>query len=168
MKRNCKFLISVLLAAAMIFILCACGDQTDDGEDKPSASFSDVFTAVKDAIPDADKLVDVQDSYMKNFIKANPEDYANCKVMVQSISTAIDEFGIFEAKDAAQVGEIEKLIDAYLSFYENEVWDDRYVQEEYPKLRDAERVTKGNFVMYMILGDDAKAAAITAFENATN
>ena len=39
--------------------------------------------------------------------------------------------------------------------------------EEKPKLENAERVTSGNFVMYVILGDDARAAAITAFENET-
>ena len=82
------------------------------------------------------------------------------------MSTSIDNVGIFEAKSKDDVKKFEKMVDTFLDFYKNEVWDDTYLQDEYPKLRDAERVTAGNFVMYVILDDDARAAAIAASEGA--
>ena len=144
--------------------LLACGGETST--EPVNASFEEILTAVKGAVPNSDKMVDATSTYLKNFIKANPDDYANFTVQVQSISTAIDEFGLFEAKSVEEAEAIEDMIEAYLDFYENEVWDDRYVAEEFPKLRDAECVRRGQYVFYVILGEDARADAITAFENA--
>lgn len=164
MKNITKIITLVLLLTLGLTVLVACG-----GEKAPvvvNASFDEILTAVKGAIPNSDKMVDATNTYLKNFIKANPDDYANFTVQVQSISTAIDEFGLFEAKDASEAEAIEDMIEAYFDFYENEVWDDRYVAEEFPKLRDAECVTRGQYVFYVILDEDARADAITAFENA--
>ena len=82
------------------------------------------------------------------------------------MSTSIDQIGIFEAKSAEDVKKIEAMVDDFFDFYLS-LWNDNYLAEEKPKLENAERVTSGNFVMYVILGDDARAAAITAFENET-
>ncbi len=164
MKTLTKIIALLLLLTLGISTLASCG-----GEKEPvvvNASFEEILTAVKGAIPNSDKTVDATSTYLKSFIKMNPDDYANFTVQVQSMSTAIDEYGLFEAKDASEVKAIEDMIDAYFDFYVNEVWDDRYVAEEFPKLRDAERVTRGNFVFYVILDADARADAITAFENA--
>ena len=66
----------------------------------------------------------------------------------------------------ADIKKIESMIDDFFEFYLS-LWNDDYLAEEKPKLENAERVTSGNFVMYVILDDDARAAAITAFENET-
>lgn len=159
-----KIIACILILTFGMLTLVACGAQKEPAV--VNASFEEILTAVKGAIPNSDKTVDVTSTYLKNFIKANPDDYANFTVQVQSMSTAIDEYGIFEANDESEVKAIEEMIDAYFDFYVNEVWDDRYLAEEFPKLRDAERVTRGNFVLYVILDADARADAIAAFENA--
>ncbi|MBQ5929476.1 MAG: DUF4358 domain-containing protein [Clostridia bacterium] len=82
------------------------------------------------------------------------------------MSTAIDEVGIFEAKSAEDVKKIEAMVDDFFDLY-NSLWNDDYLETEYPKLQNAQRVTAGNFVMYIILDEDTAAAAVTAFENAT-
>ena len=82
------------------------------------------------------------------------------------MSTSIDEIGIFEAKTAEDVKKIESMIDDFFALY-NDLWNEDYLETEYPKLKNAERVTSGNFVMYVILDDETRAAAITAFENET-
>lgn len=164
MKNIVKLIACVLLLTLGLSTLVACGGETST--EPVNASFEEILTAVKGAVPNSDKMVDATSTYLKNFIKANPDDYANFTVQVQSISTAIDEFGLFEAKSVEEAEAIEDMIEAYLDFYENEVWDDRYVAEEFPKLRDAECVRRGQYVFYVILGEDARADAITAFENA--
>ena len=165
MKHTMRTALALLLVLVCVFAV-SCGADEGKTDDGTPATMEDVYNAVTGTLADSDKLVDIQDSYLKNFIKADTENYASYKVVVQSISSSIDEIGIFEAKDAADVKAIEDMVDTYLDFYRNEIWDNRYNQDEFPKLRDAERVTAGNFVMYVILGDAERAAAVAAFENA--
>lgn len=171
--KNMKRIAALLLAAVFCVIcLASCGDKPagdEKGSETPKApvTFDAVWNAVRDTVPDADKLVDVQDTYLKNFIKADPENFAAFKVVVQSISSSIDEVGIFEARSADEVASVKEMVENYLSFYQNEIWDGRYNQEEFPKLRDAECVVSGNFVMYIITDDATRASAVSAFENIT-
>ncbi|MGM9624079.1 MAG: DUF4358 domain-containing protein [Eubacteriales bacterium] len=163
-----------ILCLANITLMTACGGKdsgtengTDENRGEP-VTMEQVYEAVSAVLPDSETLIDAQESYLSGFFGgAVPEDFASYKIVMQSMSTSIDNVGIFEAKTKDDVKKIEKMIDTFLDFYENEVWDDTYLEDEYPKLRDAERVTGGNFVMYVILDDDARAAAVTAFENAT-
>ncbi len=168
MKTTMKKLLALTLALVCLFSLVACGDKDKENENTTPAVMADVVSAVLAAVPGSDKLTDVQESYLGGFFNgAKAEDFANHKIVVQSVSTSIDEIGIFEAKTAEDVKKIETMVDDYFTL-RNDIWDERYLQEEYPKLQKAERVTKGNFVMYVILGDDTRDAAIKAFKDTAN
>ena len=174
MKFN-RVLTALLLCFTLLFsmtAMVACGGG--DGEsaetrdpNKAPATLESIYAAVSAVVPGADKLTDAQASTLSGFFGgAKPEDFASYKIAVQSMSTSIDEIGIFEAKTADDVKKIEAMIDDFFDLYMS-LWNDDYLAEEKPKLENAERVTAGNFVMYVILDDDARAAAITAFENET-
>ena len=174
MKRNrifCALLLCMTLLLSML-AMASCGGSDGQSEEtrdpnKPAATLDSIYAAVTAVVPNADKLTDAQESQLGSFFNgAKPEDFASYKRVLQSMSTSIDEIGIFEAKSADDVKKIEAMIDDFFEFYLS-LWNDDYLAEEKPKLENAERVTSGNFVMYVILDDDARAAAITAFENET-
>ncbi len=166
------------LTALVLCVLClmgtvlltACGGDKDDAASSDievTATIDEIYAAVSAVLPNAENLIDAQPTYLSMFFDgAKAEDFANHKIVMQSMSTSIDNVGIFEAKTKDDVKTIEAMVDTYLDFYENEVWDDTYLEEEFPKLQNAERVTMGKYVMYVILDADTRAAAITAFENA--
>ena len=174
MKLNSIFLTIFLCMTLLlsVFAMASCGGSDGQSEEtrdpnKPAATLDSIYAAVTAVVPNADKLTDAQESQLGSFFNgAKPEDFASYKRVLQSMSTSIDEIGIFEAKSADDVKKIEAMIDDFFEFYLS-LWNDDYLAEEKPKLENAERVTSGNFVMYVILDDDARAAAITAFENET-
>ena len=165
---------AILLCFTLLFsmtAMVACGGdgQSEETRDpnKPAATLDSIYAAVSAVVPDADKLTDAQATHLSGFFNgAVPEYFASYKIVMQTMSTSIDQIGIFEAKSAEDVKKIEAMVDDFFDFYLS-LWNDNYLAEEKPKLENAERVTSGNFVMYVILGDDARAAAITAFENET-
>ena len=174
MKHN-RIVTALLLCMTLLFsmtAMIACGGNGGQSEEtrdpnKAPATLDSIYEAVSTVVPGADKMTDAQASYLSGFFNgAAPEDFASYKIAVQSMSTSIDEIGIFEAKTAEDVKNIEAMIDEFFALY-NSLWNDDYLETEYPKLKNAERVTSGNFVMYVILDDDTRAAAITAFENET-
>lgn len=175
MKFNRKIFTALLLCFTMLFsavAMVSCGGSDGQGEEtrdpnKAPATLDSIYAAVTAVVPNADKLTDAQESQLGSFFNgAKPEDFASYKRVLQSMSTSIDEIGIFEAKTPEDVKKIEEMIDGFFDLY-NSLWNDDYLETEYPKLKNAERVTAGNFVMYVILDDDTRAAAITAFENET-
>ena len=174
MKLNRIFLTIFLCMTLLLSMLAmaSCGGSDGQGEEtrdpnKPAATLDSIYAAVSAVVPDADKLTDAQATHLTGFFNgAVPEDFASYKIVMQTMSTSIDQIGIFEAKSAEDVKKIEAMVDDFFDFYLS-LWNDNYLAEEKPKLENAERVTSGNFVMYVILGDDARAAAITAFENET-
>ena len=163
------FLCMTLLFSAFAMAACSgdgAGEETRDPNKAP-ATVESIYAAVTAVVPNADKLTDAQESQLGSFFNgAKPEDFASYKRVLQSMSTSVDEIGIFEAKSAEDVKKIETMIDDFFAFYLS-LWNDDYLAEEKPKLENAERITSGNFVMYVILDDDARAAAITAFLNET-
>ena len=174
MKLN-RIFTALLLCMTLLFsmtAMAACGGgdgQSEETRDpnKAPATLDSIWTAVSAVVPNADKLTDAQESQLGSFFNgAKPEDFASYKRVLQSMSTSIDEIGIFEAKSAEDVKKIEAMVDDFFAFYLS-LWNDDYLAEEKPKLENAERVTSGNFVMYVILDDETRAAAITAFENET-
>ncbi len=170
-----KIFTALLLCMTLLFSMtamlsCGGGDgQNEETRDpnKAPATLDSIYAAVSAVVPGAENMTDAQASYLGGFFNgAASEDFASYKIAVQSMSTSIDEIGIFEAKTAEDVKKIEGMIDDFFAFYMS-LWNDDYLAEEKPKLENAERVTSGNVVMYVILEDDARAAAITAFENET-
>ena len=137
-------------------------------QEKPSdAVMEDVVIAVEKAIPDSGNMVEADKDYLNGFFSAEPDDFASYIIKVQSDGSNIDEFGIFEAKSNDDISNITKMLDDFFETYRS-AWNDSYLQSEYPKLRDAEYYVSGEFVMYCILNEETKEAALTAFKNAAS
>lgn len=150
-----KLLLPILL---IICLFSACGAQTvDPGMDK-------VAQAVGSAISDSNMVV-LDSDYVSNMIKLDSSGYAEYVAKRVNVGTSIDEYGIFKGKDSAQAAELKTAVQAYLQF-RLDSWMSEYLPEEFPKLQSAEVWTDGDYVIYVILGDESKAAARSAFSDA--
>lgn len=155
-----KRLSALILCLAMVFCLVAC-----TGEEGPKLKNVDMDT-VKAAVCDValtEDMTELDAKYISRMMKLSDGDYDVCYAAISSVGTNIDEFGIFKARDAAQVAELEKALETYISIRDN-AWMDEYLPDEYPKLQKASVHTEGLYVCYFILGDDVKADALSAFE----
>ena len=99
---------AILLCFTLLFsmtAMVACGGdgQSEETRDpnKPAATLDSIYAAVSAVVPDADKLTDAQATHLSGFFNgAVPEDFASYKIVMQTMSTSIDQIGIFEAKSA--------------------------------------------------------------------
>ena len=178
-KRYCSvFLVFTLLflSAAAFF---ACGDNAGDGlesdresfstdttHDTPTAvDFQSLCSAIDVVVTGVENYIPRDEGYLENMMMINPASYASCRVLVSTLGGSIDEYGVFEVLPGEDVSEVADSIKEYLSYY-NEIWDDRYLPEEYPKLRDAKVKTYGDrFAVYAIL-DKVDSAALFAAADA--
>lgn len=155
-----KRLSALILCLAMVFCLVACA-----ADEEPKLKNVDMDT-VKTALCDValtDEMTEPDAKYISRMMKLTDSDYDSCYVAIPNVGTNIDEFGIFKARDAAQVSELESALNDYIS-YRDSLWMDEYLPDEYPKLQNASVHSEGLYVCYFILGDDVKADAISAFE----
>lgn len=153
--RNVKFLSALLCAALALGLLAGCGSEAAQPE------MSDVVAAVEAVVP-TDGMTQYDANYIKNVFKLEEGDYADCCVMAKNVGTTIDEFGIFKGADATQAAALKTAVEEYLQF-RLDSWMPEYLPEEFPKLQGAQLWAEGDYVMYAILSDDAKAAAGEAF-----
>jgi hypothetical protein len=152
-----KKLILILLAAIMIIgLLSACGKTTAEPK------LSDIVAAIDTAIGNSGSMTAVDENYIKGSMKMDVSAYEDYTVKINAMGANIDEYGVFKGSDSNQAKDIKAAVDQYLQMRED-TWMTEYMPEEHPKLQNAEVWTDGNYVMYVILGDDAKAAASNAF-----
>lgn len=152
----------MLCAVTMIASLAACGGSSSKVRDDVAAK--DVSEAVA-AVLTKDSLVTAPDSYISGSMKMDMSGYKGYDVKINSKGVNIDEYGVFQGKDAAQTAEIKKAVADYLQRYKDR-WVPEYMPGERPKLDSSEIKVEGNYVMYAILSDDDKTAAFGAFEKA--
>lgn len=145
-----------LLIALCLTLFAGCGNSdttTDPGFDKVAAAIEGVVSV--------DSMAEQDSSYIENRLGLAADSYDQALVMVTNVGTSSDEFGLFKGKDEAQVDGIKTAIQNYLNRC-LEGWMP-YHPEELPKLQNAQIFTEGNYVLYVILAEDTKAAANEAF-----
>lgn len=149
--------VSALLAALLLLTLfAACGKAAaDPGMDA-------IVSGIDTAIGSDGTMSAVNENYIKGSMKMDVSDYEAYTVKINAKGANIDEYGVFKGKDAAQAKEIKTAVEDYLQM-RKDTWVTAYMPEERPKLDAAQIWTDGNYVMYAILSDDAKAAASAAF-----
>ena len=155
--KNYQKLISLLLVAAALCALCACG-----GGKTKNVPVSELADKVSAALGKSD-LETAPDNYVKGYFRHSPEEIGEYVILKNVMGTNIDEFGIFKAgtMDAAALKE---MIDGYIKILQDS-WMN-YQPEEEPKLKGAEVKTVGDYVMYVILSDADKETAFKAFNAA--
>ena len=156
MKNYRKVLL--LLTAAMLCLLAACSGSAKVRDDLSAKEVSDSVAAILTQ----DSFTTAPDSYITGSMKMNLSGYKSSEVKINSKGVNIDEIGVFQANDEAQTAEIKQAVEDYLQRYKDR-WVPAYMPGERPKLDSAEVKIVGNYVMYAILSDDAKAAAGEAF-----
>lgn len=157
MKKIAAFLVVI----SLVLGLAACA-----AEEQPQIRTVPMET-VKNAVCDvalADGMEELNKDYVNRMLKLSDGDYDSYYAAISSISLSISEFGIFKAKDAAQVADIENALNKYLE-NRRAIWMDEYLADEYPKLENASVHSEGLYVCYFILDEDTSAAALKAFKS---
>ncbi len=150
----------ILSAAALVAVTSSCSG----GKDAANVNYDDVLGAIEGAVAgfDSSEYTAREESYIKNFIKIDPAGYAGCDIRVSTEGGSINEYGVIDVGEGGSAADVKKTVEAYFEFYLS-IWDDRYLAEEYPKIRDAEvRTFADRYVVYTILDKDGRAAVFSA------
>ena len=159
MKNSKKIIVPALLLAVVLILFTAC-----DNKIKDDIAVSDISGAISKAISAEDNLAPRDDNYINYMIGIAGTDYAECVVMINTIGTSVDEFGVFKGTDEAQTAKLAESLEAYLEAAKTDSLRFSYTPEELPKVEKATVTTLGNYVMYSILGESNRASALEAFE----
>lgn len=127
---------------------------------RDDVAVSTLSDTIEPLIANAAHLDTADDDYLR-FNLDGTEIAAERVVRLSVSGQSLDEYGIFHAPDEASTAALSDACNAYLK-QRNEAWMNEYLVEEYPKLRDAEVITMGNYVFYFILSDEEKDQVITA------
>ena len=152
-----KKTVSILLTCALaLCLISACGGEAAEPE------FAEVTSAV-DAAVDTSDMTEADASYLQGMFGLSEGDYEACRVLITGVGTTIDEIGLFKGSDDAQAEELRTAVADYLQL-RLDSWMPEYLPDEFPKLQNAKLWSEGTYVMYAILSDEGRDAALGAFE----
>ena len=161
MKRS-KTVSLILAALLFVCVLAGCGGGSKYAD---NVAASDIAARVEEAIGRSDgSMVVFDEAYVKGSMQMDPSAFADYVFEMNSVGTSIDEFGIVKAKSASEVKAVEKQVEDYLKF-RNDNWNPSYLADERPKMEAASFKTFGNYVVYAVLDDSTKEAAFKAVES---
>lgn len=149
-----KKLLALILALTLFCALCACGKTAEP-------AFADVSAKVAASVS-TDSMTQVDAGYIKGSLGLEASAYTDACVMITNMGTAIDEYGVFKCADEKSAAEVETAVKAYIQM-RIDTWMG-YTPEELPKLENAGVETRGSYVMYAVMSDEAKSAALSAFD----
>ncbi len=156
-----KHILSIILAAAMLtpaIALTSCGDNA------PSYSIdlgsADLAAAADKVLTDSEKYAEVPESYITGRMGIDVASFENYIVKIN----VIDEYGIFKVPADGNTNTAKEAVEDYLARRVDE-WMPEYMPEEFPKVENATVKVMGQYVVYCILADNAKADVFTAVEN---
>ncbi|MBQ3127363.1 MAG: DUF4358 domain-containing protein [Clostridia bacterium] len=145
------------LLLAILFLCTACGGA----QLRTDVPVRDLSAAVEPLLAHAGHLDTADDDYLRfNFPGAEAAEHI---VRLPVSGTTLDEYGIFRAETAEETTALAEACRTYLQT-RNAAWLGLYLVEEYPKLRDAEVKTIGQYVVYLILSEDEKTAVLDKIE----
>jgi len=155
-----RFISCCALILALSLLFASCGKTVTYKDD---VEVSELADSIKQKIDGGDKLTNITASFIQSSMDMDVSEYADYCVFITVVGTSINEFGIFKAKDTAQVEALSEKLQSYISL-RNEAWMPEYLPDEYPKLKNAEIKTAGLYVMYAVLSDTEKEAVFKEFE----
>lgn len=155
-----KLFAAILLITLALTSLASCGEKI-----KNDVDVSVLATEVEKGISDKSNLSEADEDYMVYNMNTDFAKMGDYIVKTPESNKSLDEYGIFKAESSEQLEYIQKLVSDYLA-YRLQVWDTRYHNEELPKLEGAKQKTVGMYVVYVILSESERNAAISNFEKA--
>lgn len=156
MKKRMRML-PLLLAFALL--LTACGKAAAVKDNVP---VEEIAAEVLEELSARGDLTRMNDSYVNGIMGMDTANFSEYAIYVSAVGTNIDEFGVFKTSPDLKSDEAAEQIRAYLQMRED-TWMNQYTPEEHPKLEKAEVKVLGNYVMYVILSDTERKAALAAF-----
>jgi len=145
-----------------MLILAACGGGNSNVRN--DVKVDDIASAMRGAITTEAELNIRNDSYISGMLRLDVSDVVEYYVANVG-GTYIDEVGVLKGRDKAHTDDIFASVKAMIE-RRQENWMDSYMPEEKPKLMNAEYKQLGNYVVYVILSDENRSAALRAFEDA--
>jgi len=154
--KNIK-IISLALAICLLLGFASCNNQSYTND----KTAKEVSEAIKGAIVSDTGYHEADSDYLDFNISGASGLCSDHIVIFSEKDTNIDEFAVLHAKDASDAKALKEMCESYLE-KKNAAWNDDYLPEEAPKLRNAKVYVFGNYVVYLILSDsnvnNAKAA----------
>lgn len=108
---------------------------------------------------DTKYMEDVDDDWYNYVLCADFSLFESCLVRTSAKDSDISEYGIFKAGENQSTENISDMIKNYVKIKQDN-WDDRYLQDQHSKLKNASVFSCGNYVFYTIMSDSEK----TSFE----
>jgi len=158
--QTVKKTVVLITLLTIILLLAACGGKSSYRSD---VSMTALSGAVEQYI-DGSALAEMTESYVSGMMKMDTSLFEEYLVKISAYGSSIDEYGIFKAADEGGSDAVKAQVEAYLQF-RRDTWMEEYLPEEKPKLTQAAVKTCGRYVIYVIMGDDARQNALDAFEN---
>ena len=148
MKKRLAVILSILVMA-VIFVSCGGESLTIDVEVAADALHANITYE--------DDMKELDSSMLgTTYPELKAEDVVKSKVYT-SLAATTEEIAVFEAKDAAAADRIEAAMKARVTA-QKELYES-YAPEEAARVQKAVIVKKGNYVLFCVAGDPAKAEA---------
>ena len=158
MKRFILCLLAVLMLGVAL-TSCQKGSYKDDADVNAlaDAAVGVLNPEIKYLTPDEYYLVDYFDT---------PSYVTSYTLRRAMIGNNLNEFGVYRVEEG-KAGDMKKVLENYLEtcYSTNKTWYESYIPQEVPKLRDAEVKVFGNYVVYVILNQEDRAAVLNAIES---
>lgn len=148
MKKRLAVILSILVMA-VIFVSCGGEKATIDVEVAADALHANITYEDDMKVLDGELLG-------TTYPELKTEDVVKSKVYT-SLAATTEEIAVFEAKDAAAADRIEAAMKARVTA-QKELYES-YAPEEAARVQKAVIVKKGNYVLFCVAGDPAKAEA---------
>lgn len=159
-----KRITTLALALLLSLSLAACGKGETYRDDVAAKTLSDTVAA---KIPVTDGYLYSEADFLTYYFGGNPaiDDFA---IASSAASSDINEYGILHVNDPAQVQEIAKMAEVYLSNQRDflSTFVNTYNAAEMAKLEAMRVEVYGNYVVYTILSESDTAAVHAAVESA--
>lgn len=153
-------IISAVLAICLLFSFAACSKNYSD--DKTSQELAEL---VKSSIVSDSGYRPADSDYLDFNISGASELCKDYVIIFSEKDTCIDEFGILRANNEKDAKALQDLCNEYLE-KKNSAWNDDYLPEEAPKLRNARVFVFGSYAVYLILSDSNSTIAQNTIKDA--
>lgn len=149
-------MISLLLAAAMMLTLAACGGSEPE---KKAVDMTALYESIQDTLPE---MMILDETTMLNFFGVDAADCAQVVTAVCANGLDADEVWLIEAKDEAALERLTTLVNTRLTAKEEE--NITYNPEQYAVIQKAVIITKDLYIAFLVSPevDTLKAAVESA------
>ena len=157
-----KKLFALLLSAALVLSVSACGGAASSASDEKTMDIAAVAQQAVEATTYDDELTALSEKTAPNYYDLSFDGLEEYVIYVSATSATVSELAIFHCKDAAALDSakaaVEKRLEKQRENYEN------YRPDELLRLDNALVKTSGNYLLLSVADDNTQAEEI--FDNA--